>query len=198
MENTAKLFTVKKITISGLLLALEIVFQFIGNYVAFGPVSINLSLIPIAVGAILYGPLVGGFLGFFNGLLVILAPATISIFMSISVWGTLLTCLLKCTIAGVVAGLVYKLFKKHKIVGGIISSLLVPIINTGLFCLSCLTIFSSFLNENVGSYDNIYVFLLLGVVGWNFIFEISVTGILSVPLSKFIVVIDNNIQRRNA
>ena len=195
METTNKRNNIKIITSTGVLLALEIVFQIIGNYVAIGPVSINLSLIPIAVGAILYGPLVGGFLGFCNGLLVLLAPATLSLFMSISVWGTILTCLLKCTVAGVVAGFVFKLFKKNKILGGVIASFLVPIINTGLFCVACLTIFRSFLEEYGSGYDNIFLFLILGVVGWNFILEMSITGVLSYPVSKALSKFQDNIYR---
>lgn len=195
METTNKRNNIKLITGAGILLALEIVFQIIGNYVSLGPVSINLSLIPIAVGAILYGPLVGGFLGFCNGLLVLLAPATLSLFMSISVWGTILTCLLKCTVAGVVAGFVFKLFKKKKVLGGVIASFLVPIINTGLFCVACLTIFRSFLEEYGSGYDNIFLFLILGVVGWNFILEMSITGVLSYPVSKALSKFQDNIYR---
>ena len=115
--------------------------------------------------------------------------------MSISVWGTLLTCLLKCTIAGVVAGFVYRAFKTHKVLGGIIASFLVPIINTGLFCISCITIFRPFL-ENYGSgYDNIYLFLILGVVGWNFLLEMGITGVLSYPVSSALTKFQDNIYR---
>ncbi|MBE6136216.1 MAG: ECF transporter S component [Erysipelotrichaceae bacterium] len=197
VETAIRKNNIKVITSTGILLALEIVFQIIGNYVSLGPVSINLSLIPIAVGAILYGPLVGGFLGLCNGILVILAPATLSLFMSISVWGTLLTCLLKCTIAGIVAGLVFKLFKNHKIVGGVVASFLVPIVNTGLFCLSCSTIFRSFLTENYSAagYDNAFLFLILGVVGWNFLLEMGITGVLSYPVSRALFKFQNNVYR---
>jgi len=197
VETTIKPNNIKMITSTGILLALEIVFQIIGNYVSLGPVSINLSLIPIAVGAILYGPLVGGFLGLANGILVILAPATLSLFMSISVWGTILTCLLKCTIAGVAAGFFFKLFKNHKVVGGVITSFLVPIINTGLFSISCLTIFRSFLEENYANqgFGNIYLFLILGVIGWNFLLEMGITGILSYPVSRALFKFQDNIAR---
>lgn len=197
VETTIRKNNIKVITSTGILLALEIVFQIIGNYVSLGPVSINLSLIPIAVGAILYGPLVGGFLGLCNGILVILAPATLSLFMSISVWGTLLTCLLKCTIAGVVAGFVFKLFKTHKVVGGVIASFLVPIVNTGLFCLACGTIFRSFLMENYqgAGFENPFLFLILGVVGWNFLLEMGITGVLSYPVSRALFKFQDNINR---
>ena len=65
---------IRKITATAMLTALTVIFQFIGNQIVIGPVSINLSLLPIAIGAILYGPLVGLFLGMVNGALVLLGP----------------------------------------------------------------------------------------------------------------------------
>ena len=58
--------------------AVVIVLQLFSNYVTFGPVSITLALIPIVVGAVVYGPLAGFILGAVGGLLVLVAPATIS------------------------------------------------------------------------------------------------------------------------
>ena len=57
---------VRKITGVAILLAIEIVLQAIGNYITPSAVSINLSLIPVALGAILFGPLSGAFLGLMN------------------------------------------------------------------------------------------------------------------------------------
>ena len=83
-------YDVKKITGAAVLLAIEIVFQTIGNYISLGPISINLSLIPIALGAILYGPFVGAILGFVNGLVVLFAPSTQAIFMAYAPLGTVI------------------------------------------------------------------------------------------------------------
>lgn len=184
-----KRITTQQIVGTGLLLALEIIFQIIGNYLQIGPVNINLSLVTVVLGAVLYGPLSGAVLGFFNGLIVLLSPSTIAIFMPISPIGTVIACLLKCTIAGLVAGLLFKLFKnKNNLVGLIIASLLVPIINTGIFSIVCLLFFRPFLESGVSeAFPNIGAFLIFGVIGINFIVEIISTAVISIPLGMILL-----------
>ena len=62
-------------TLTGLALftAIVVVLQFLGAFVRFGPFSISLVLIPIVVGAALYGPLAGAWLGVVFGLVVLLS-----------------------------------------------------------------------------------------------------------------------------
>lgn len=184
-----KRITTQQIVGTGLLLALEIIFQIIGNYLQIGPVNINLSLVTVVLGAVLYGPLSGAVLGFFNGLIVLLSPSTIAIFMPISPVGTVIACLLKCTIAGLVAGLLFKLFKnKNNLVGLIIASILVPVINTGIFSVVCLLFFRPFLESGVSeTFPNIGAFLIFGVIGINFIVEIVSTTVISVPLGMILL-----------
>ena len=184
-----KRITTQQIVGTGLLLALEIIFQIIGNYLQIGPVNINLSLVTVVLGAVLYGPLSGAVLGFFNGLIVLLSPSTIAIFMPISPIGTVIACLLKCTIAGLVAGLLFKLFKnKNNLIGLIIASILVPIINTGIFSIVCLLFFRPFLESGVSeTFPNIGAFLIFGVIGINFIVEIVSTTVISVPLGMILL-----------
>ena len=184
-----KRITTQQIVGTGLLLALEIIFQIIGNYLQIGPVNINLSLVTVVLGAVLYGPLSGAVLGFFNGLIVLLSPSTIAIFMPISPVGTVIACLLKCTIAGLVAGLLFKLFKnKNNLIGLIIASILVPVINTGIFSVVCLLFFRPFLESGVSeTFPNIGAFLIFGVIGINFIVEIASTTVISVPLGMILL-----------
>lgn len=184
-----KRITTQQIVGTGLLLALEIIFQIIGNYLQIGPVNINLSLVTVVLGAVLYGPLSGALLGFFNGLIVLLSPSTIAIFMPISPVGTVIACLLKCTIAGLVAGLLFKLFKnKNNLIGLIIASILVPVINTGIFSVVCLLFFRPFLQSGVSeTFPNIGAFLIFGVIGINFIVEIVSTTVISVPLGMILL-----------
>ena len=110
--NMKRSFDTKAIVITGLLLALEIVLQTIGNYLQFGAANINLSLIPVVLAAVLCGPISGGILGFFNGIMALLSPSTIAFFMPVSPIGTVFVCLLKCTLAGVIAGFVFDVFRK--------------------------------------------------------------------------------------
>ena len=184
-----KTITTKQIVGTGLLLALEIIFQILGNYLQFGPVNINLSLMTIVIAAVLYGAISGAILGFFNGLMALLSPSTLAIFMPISPVGTILACLLKTTLAGLFAGLLFKLFKnKNNLVGLILASLLVLIVNTGLFSVFCLIFFRPFLESGVGeNFPNIGAFLIFGIIGWNFIFEIITTVVLSTIVGMIIL-----------
>ena len=176
-----KKITTRQIVITGLFLALEIIFQIIGNYLQFGPVNINLSLITIVLAAAICGPLSGAVVGFFNGLMALLSPSTLAIFMPISPVGTVFACLLKTTAAGAIAGLLFNMLKnKNTFLGLVISSVLVPIINTGIFLIFCLIFFRPFLESGVGEqFPNIGAFLIFGVIGINFIFEIITTVVLS-------------------
>ena len=184
-----RLFTTKMIATTGILLGIEIVLQIIGNYINPGFANINLSLIPIAIGAIMYGPLVGGFLGLVCGVMVLISPSTMQVFFSVSPIGTIIVCLLKTTLAGVLAGLVMKLFKEEKkIYGAILASILVPVVNTGVFVLLALAFFVPILQGLVDSaaFSSIGAALFLGMVGINFILEIISTAILTPSLYKII------------
>lgn len=180
MKNTS----VRKITGVAILLAIEIVLQTIAFLVPIGPVSLNLALIPVVVAAIVYGPVAGAFIGLINGVIVLLDPNTQAIFFNVAPLGTLVTCLFKCSIAGFVSGLVFKLIaKKNKTVGAIIASILVPIINTGLFALCCFTLLKasvSNLYSNTTPIEAVFLFM----IGWNFIFELGVTSALSPSIVK--------------
>ena len=185
-----KKFTTRQIVITGLMLALMIVLQVIGNYLQFGPVNINISLIAIVLAAVFAGPFSGAIVGFFNGVMALLSPSTIAIFMPVSPLGTVLACLLKCTLAGFVCGLIFNLLKsKNQTLALIVSSLLVPIINTGIFIIFTLVFFRPILESSVpnGSFQDIMLFLLVGFIGWNFVFELVSTGVLSPVVGTIIL-----------
>ena len=65
-------------TLTGVALftAIVVVLQFLGAFIRFGPFSISLVLIPIVVGAALYGAGAGAWLGFVFGLVVLLVGGT--------------------------------------------------------------------------------------------------------------------------
>ena len=186
-----KYFTTKMIASTGILVGIELVLQLIGNYINPGFANINLSLVPIAIGAILYGPLVGGFLGLVCGVMVVISPSTMQFFMPVSPVGTIFTCILKTTIAGIAAGLVAMPFKgEKKIIGVILASITVPVVNTGLFALFAIMFFTPILNGMVtatGSvFKNVGEALIIGLIGFNFILEIISTLILTPSIYKVI------------
>lgn len=188
-----KFFTTKMIATTGILLAIEIVLQVLGNYIVIpgGFANLNFSLIIITLGAILYGPVVGGFLGLISGVLTLFSPSTISYFFSVSPVGTILACLLKTTVAGIVAGFVFKALKnKNDTLGSILASIIVPVLNTGIFAIFCILFFKSRLEEiNPG---NIAAALFLGMIGFNFIIEIIITLIVVPSLYKIVLHVDTH------
>ena len=124
----SKFFTVRTIAGLGVLTAMVVVLQLLSNYVQFGPVSITLSLFPIAIGAMLFGPFGGLFLGLVDGVLVLTAPSTISFFFAITPIGTIFVCLLKTGLAGFIAGWIFRLYQKNINVEAIAALVLLPLI----------------------------------------------------------------------
>ena len=176
------------IATTGILLAIEIVLQVLGNYIVIpgGFANLNFSLIIITLGAIMYGPIVGGFLGLVSGALTLFSPSTISYFFSVSPAGTILACLLKTTLAGVAAGFIMKALKnKNDTIGSIISSIAVPVINTGVFAVFCILFFKSRLQEI--NPNNLSAALFLGMIGFNFIIEIIITLVVVPSLYKIVL-----------
>ena len=191
MKNSIR---IKKMVGIATLASLVIGLQFLSNYVTFGSVSITLALIPIAVGAILYGPMVGMALGAIMGLVVIVAPSTLTYFMPVNPAATIILCILKTGLAGLVSGLIFKLFaniarKKEKkstkntlfAFGIIIAGLVIPIINTGLFIVGA----SIFFKEIYGS----AMAVIEAVIATNFFIEFAVSVVLSPVLVYLIKVL---------
>lgn len=173
---------VKKMAGIAIFSAIIVALQLFSNYITFGPVSITLALAPIAIGAIIYGPFAGLFLGLIHGVMVIIAPSTLATFMPYSAIGTILVCLLKSGFAGLISGLLFKYLKKiNTTLAIILASVIIPIVNTGLFAISCLTIFLPLLETFYKSSDsaNIYSYLFLVFIGFNFIIEFVINSALS-------------------
>ena len=181
-------FNTRMIATTGVLLALEIALQIIGNYIVIpgGFANLNFSLIFIALGAILYGPIIGSLLGLVSGILTLFSPSTMSVFFTISPVGTVLACLLKTTIAGLVAGIISNLLKKkNDLLSSILSSLVVPILNTGIFAFFTIIFFKPLL-AGINP-DSMAAALFLGLIGFNFIFELLVTVFIVPSLYKILL-----------
>lgn len=95
----------------GLLTAIVVVLQYLSMAIRFGAFSVTLALMPIVIGAALYGVWAGAWLGFVFGVIV-LASGDAAPFMAINIPGTIITVLLKGILSGFCAGLVYKLIPK--------------------------------------------------------------------------------------
>ena len=190
MKNT---LLIKKITGIAMLSVIVVVLQLLSNYITFGPVSITLALIPIVIGAIVYGPLAGFVLGFVDGILVLVAPSTMALFMPFNAFYTILVCLLKTAIAGMIAGFIFQLCKnKNEKLGIILAAISVPLINTGLFALASMTLFLPLIKSFAKEGANVYAYLFLTFIGFNFIIEFAINSILSPTILTIVKTIKRN------
>ena len=87
----------------------------------FGTFSITLVLIPVVVGAALYGVGAGAWLGLVFGFAVLISGDAAS-FMVVHPLGTVLTVLCKGTAAGFVSGLAYRLLAKKSLTLAVVMS----------------------------------------------------------------------------
>ena len=183
----------------GLFTAIVVVLQALAVNIRFGIFSITLVLIPIVVGAALYGWLAGAWLGLVFGVVVLFTDA--GAFLAISVPGTLLTCVLKGMAAGAAAGAVYKLLeKKNTWIAVILAALVAPICNTGIFLLGCRLFFFDTIKvwaEGAG-FANAGAYMIFGLVGMNFIVETATNLVLSTVAVQLIRIGRKSLRRSKA
>ena len=175
---------IRFITGTAILTAVEIVFCFIGNYLNFGQVNINLALIPICLAACMYGPLSGLFIGLVNGVITILSPSTMA-FMQFQPIATVFVCLFKTGMAGLVGGFIFKIKTKPSLLYLKVTlvALAVPFTNTLLFVLGS---YVFFLDIFKSMYDgNVYVFIL-AMIWLNFVIEIAINIVLTPSIYKIV------------
>lgn len=179
----------KKLVMCAILSAIVIVLQFLGSFIKFGPFSITLVLVPIVVGAAICGRFSGAWLGFVFGVSVLISGDA-SAFMAVSPLGAILTVLVKGTLCGYAAELVYRSLKTNRYVAIFASAIVCPVVNTGIFLIGCKLFFMELITqwaEAFGLGSNVGLYMIVVLVGGNFIFEI----IANIILSPIIVRITN-------
>ncbi len=177
----------KKIVGIGLLTAIVVVLQSLAVGIKFGPFSVTFVLIPIVVGAALYGWIAGAWLGFIFGMIVLFTDA--GAFLAVSIPGTIVTCLLKGIMAGLVAGLIYSVLKKlNEYVAVLVAAISAPIVNTGIFLLGCRLFFYETIKgwAAAAEFENAGAYMIFGLVGLNFLVEMAVNVLLSVVIVRII------------
>ncbi len=165
----------------GLLTAIVVVLQALAVGIRFGVFNITFVLVPIVVGAALYGWKAGAWLGLVFGVVVLFTDA--GAFLVINVPGTIVTVLLKGILAGAAAGLVYRLIaKKNEIVATLAAAVVSPVVNTGIFLLGCAVFFLDTIKEwaaGAGFGDNVAGYMIVGLVVINFLVEMAINLVLS-------------------
>lgn len=173
----------------GLFTAIVVVLQLLAvGLRVLGLFSVSLVLVPIVVGAAVYGWKGGAWLGFAFGLSVLLSGDAAA-FLTIDPLGTIAVVLLKGACSGFAAGLVYKLLaKKNSLLAVSTAAVVCPVVNTGVFLLGCLVFFMDDIRawgvaagfENVGSY------MIFGLVGANFLIELAIDLVLTPVITRLI------------
>lgn len=191
--------TVKKTTLRtvqlGLLSAIILLLQQIVIPLP-GGLSLSLVLIPIVVGAVLYGPAAGALLGgvFGAAVSVMAIQGQLGLLTNMMVAYnpvvTVAVCMLKGVAAGFMAGLVARGLNQRPFVGIVLAAAVAPIVNTGIFLLGMLTVFRGVMMEfaaglGMGDAGALY-FAVVVLVGVNFIVEFAANLILAPAVSSIV------------
>lgn len=186
----------RRLTGLALMTAIIVVLQVVASFVKFGPFPITLALAPIIIGAALYGPKAGAYLGGVFGIVVLLAcilgwDSGGSILWNANPFLTAVICLGKGILSGLCAGLVYRAVagsgRSHgRMLGGsILAGIVSPVVNTGLFCLCLTLLFHDILLSWAGGTEVVY-YILFVLTGINFLVELAVNLVLSTVIVRVV------------
>jgi uncharacterized membrane protein len=177
------------------LTALVIILQLLGSFIHLGPFAISLVLIPIVIGAAVGGVKLSTWLGSIFGVVVLCTDA--AAFFAVSIFGTVLTVMLKGIAAGLAAGFVYKLLeKKNQYLAVLLAALACPLANTGIFVLGAFAFFLPTIHAwgLAEGYANGIAYLFLGMIGANFLFEVESNILLSPIVVRLLNVFKKQMQ----
>ena len=170
----------QRLAILAVLTAIVIILQ-VAVVIPLGPFTVTLTMLPIIIGAILYGPVGGAALGAAFGIVVSIqvvtgaAGAFSTAMLEFQPAATILVCLLKGIAAGAAAGAFFRLFRRRSFyLGVVMAAVIAPIINTGIFSVTCLTIFRSLIENALGTSGNLLLVFLTTFIGLNFLVEFGV------------------------
>ena len=179
-----------------LLMALVIVLQFLGGILTTASgFSISLVLIPIVLGAAVFGPSAGAILGGTFGVIVFINCVTGTYLGGAMVFqANPILCFLvvmgKGILAGMAAGGVYRpLRDKSKYIAMLCAAIVCPVVNTGIFIACMLTFFREVLSAWAEGGD-VVAYILTGLVVANFVPELIINVVFS-PASARILQIVN-------
>ncbi len=196
--------SIRKLVTLAILAAIIVVLQIFCTMLTSmtGFVPITLALVPILVGAALYGKGAGAFLGTVFGIIVLCVDPTAHFLIGLDKGNTFLNiiltiilCIGKGAAAGFVSGLMYEIFsKKSRLAGVIAAGVLSPVVNTGIFVSGMLVFFNSTIREwqmgfaqsNTDKPATMLVYIIFGLCGVNFLIELLVNSILVPAIVRII------------
>ncbi len=200
MTNTKKTINSKTERLVGLaiLSAIVIVLQYlsvaIGKIFPMLPFSITLTLIPIVIGAAMYGASAGAYLGGVFSVIVVINSISGIDAGGFMVWQAnpvlcVVLCMLKGIAAGFVAGLVYKALSRFNVIfGTFTAAICAPVVNTGIFILGMFLFFKPTLETwaTLNNQNDVLFYALFIMAGVNFLIELVSNIVLSPVVVKII------------
>lgn len=172
--------------------AIIVVLQVLCTFVRFGPFSITLALAPIIIATAIYGKGAGAYLGGVFGLVVLVTGllgwdgGTVMLLMSINPAACVAICIVKGAAAGFLAGLCYELIaKKSEKTAVVVSGVVCPIVNTGLFIVGILVFFFDTISGWANG-QNMLLYIIVGLTGVNFLVELGVNLLLGAGITRII------------
>ena len=176
---------IKRMAGIALLMAMVVVLQFVSSMIpAVGGFTISLVLIPIVLGAAVFGPKAGAVLGATFGVIVYINcvtgadPGGAMVFNANPVI-CFLVVLGKGILAGLAAGFVYKLLKnKNAYVAMLCAAVVCPVVNTGVFVTGMLLFFVDIL-EAWADGASVAAYILGGLAVFNFLPELAINVVFS-------------------
>ncbi len=186
-DNKAK---VRKLTLASMLTAIVVVLALLGTAVRIGAFTINLSLVPIVIGAAMLGPWYGAWFGLVNAVVILISGDAL-LFWIFEPVGTVITVLFKGILSGLASGFVYYLVsKKNKYAAVVLAAIVCPVVNTGVFLLGCRIFFwkhlpaiANMLNVKLKTNLN---FVLSVLIGLNFPIELAINIILAPVIARIL------------
>lgn len=176
---------IKKMVGIALLMALVVVMQFLGGLIPpIGGFTISLVLIPIVIGAAVYGPSGGALLGGTFGVIVFINcvtgsdPGGAMVFQANPVL-CFLVVMGKGILAGTASGWVYRIIsKQNAYLAMLLAAIVCPVVNTGTFIVCMLLFFMDVLAAWAAG-SQLVGYILTGLVLANFVPELLINVVFS-------------------
>lgn len=174
-------------------MAIVVVLQIVATFIKFGSFPITLTLVPIIVGAAMYGQAAGAVLGGTFGVVVLIfcisgVDPSGNILWVLNPMLTTILCVGKGALAGFAAGAAYSVISgKNVYIGVMCAALICPVVNTGIFIAGMILFFRDTFNAWAGGASLIY-FAFIGLAGINFLIELMVNVVLAPAVVRIISV----------
>ena len=180
-----------RLTVLCLMAVVELIFSFtpLGT-IPIGPLAVTLNIVPIAVSAVVMGPLGGGLLGAFFGFLSYLQCFGVGMpsdfganLVKESTALTAVLCIISRMMAGAAAGIIYDLLRKktkiHIGITGAVTGLCTALLNS-IFFMSMLLLFfgdTQYLSSMIG--DMNIILFIFAFVGINVFIEMAASTVIT-------------------